>query len=737
MSISYTLGALAEANRAALADFADKAAAFMAGDLLPDDFTHDRVEMGVYSQRKAGSYMIRTKIPAGIVDAVALRAVAAVTRAHGVGSAHLTTRQNVQIHHLAFDGVMDALTTLLDGGVATLGAGGATIRNVNACDHGSGILGEALDIAPLARTVGDRLMGSPFARELPRKVKLGFCGLPGGCGAVMTEDFGIALSADADLSAPAFDLYVGGGQGAQPRLGVVVERRIPQEGVLAALLAALAVFKREQTGASRAKARLKFLIERIGADRFRALYEEEKRRAPAVAPPEAPTLRKADGRRVVLAPVNADLTSEQLEAIADRLPDREGVTARITKEGRLVVDGLADAERKSLIDAAVARDLPVTVDERNPRVLTCNGSATCREAFTNAKGFGTRLVDAAARLFDGEPVTIRVSGCPNACANSHTADIGFMGGYRRFHGEATPIYSVVIGGVESGSDIRVALPIGRVPAKRGIAVVEALAATWRKTRSDGESLAATVARVGVEPFRDAIGDLVDVTEADVDAEDILFDWDTDERLDLRDIGPGECGGAAREIVESALDAARSAKRHGRLDEAIRQTTAAILAAAGVDLADDAKAAPLFEERAKLAADIRRTFMPLLSWIDAGAPENETPDERRVSSFIDVVAIHALGTAAPRPAAKVVEEAAEARPSAEIKLLDLSGVACPFNYVKAKIALEVLPAGTLLKIALDDGAPIANVPSSLGNDGHEIVEKVKNGEGWLLTVKRAA
>ncbi|MBF0171398.1 MAG: sulfurtransferase TusA family protein [Nitrospinae bacterium] len=734
MSVQFTLGALAEANRAALAAFADKAAAFMAGEILPDDFTHDRVEMGVYSQRKAGSYMIRTKVPAGIVDAAGLRAVAAVAKAHGNGTAHLSTRQNFQIHHLAFEGVMPTLTTLLDGGIATLGAGGATIRNLNACDHGSGILGDALDIAPLARAVGDRLMATEFAMALPRKLKIGFCGLPGGCGAVVTEDLGVALSADADLAAPTFDLYAGGGQGAQPRLGVVLDRRIPQEQVLAALLAALAVFKREGKGASRAKARLKFLIERIGADQYRAFYKEEKQRYLSGATLESPTLRKADGSRVVLAPVNADLTAAQLEGIADHLPDREGVTTRITKEGRLVIDGLKGSEIAKLQYAANELLIPLTLDERSPRVLTCNGAATCREAFTNAKGFGVRLTEAADRLFAGQAMAIRVSGCPNACANSHTADIGFMGGYRKFHGESTPIYNVVIGGVESKTDAKVAMPIGRIPAKRGIAVMEALAATWREWREGDESFGNTVGRVGVEPFRDAIGELVDVTEEDVDAQDILYDWDTTERLDLRDIGPGECGGAAREIVESALDAARSAKRHGRLAEATRQTGAAILAAAGVELADDAKVAPLFEERAKLAADIRRTFMPLLVWLDRGAPEGETPEEKRVSSFIDIVAIHALGTAAPRPASK---SAVAPEPTAEIKLLDLSGVSCPFNYVKAKIALEMMAAGALLKIALDDGAPITNVPSSLGNDGHEIVEKVKNGAGWLLTVKRAA
>ncbi len=733
MSVRFSLGQLAEANRAALTVFADKAAAFEAGEILPDDFTHDRVEMGVYSQRKAGTYMIRTKIPAGIVDAAGLRAVAAVAKAHGDGTAHLSTRQNVQIHHLGFEGVMPALTTLLDGGITTLGAGGNTIRNLNACDHGSGILGDALEVAPLARGLMDRLTATEFAMELPRKLKIGVCGLPGGCGAVVTEDLGLALSPDADLAAPTFDLYVGGGQGAQPRIGVILDRRIPQEETLAALLSALAVFKREQTGQSRAKARLKFLIERIGADQFRAMYKEEKQRYIATAPLEIPSLAKADGRRVVMAPVNADLTAEQIEGIADLLPDRDDVSTRITKEGRLVVDGLKGSEIAKLQHAANELSIPLTLDERAPRVLTCNGNASCREAFTNAKGFGSRLVDAASRLFEGASMAIRVSGCPNACANSHTADIGFMGGYRKFHGEATPIYSVVIGGIETRADARVASPIGRIPAKRGLATLEALAATWREWQTENESFSATVERVGVEPFRDAIGELVDVTEEDVDAQDILYDFDTTDRLDLRDIGPGECGGAAREIVESALDAARSAKRHGRLNEAIRQTTAAILAAAGVELGDDEKLGPVFEERAKLPADVRRTFAPLLEWSDAGASAETSPDEKQVSSFIDVVAIHALGSAAPRPAKK----AEEAAPTAEVKLLDLSGVTCPFNYVKAKIALEVLPAGTLLQIALDDGAPITNVPSSLGNDGHEIVEKVKNGDGWLLTVKRAA
>ena len=356
---------------------------FRKGELTPDQFRPLRLAMGVYAQLAHVKHMQRIKVPGGRVSAAQLEALADVTERWGRGLAHVTTRQDIQLHYLEIEETVELQRVLATQGVTTVGACADTLRNVTA-SHFAGVIDDELfDVTPHAQAITDHFLFHEHNRKLPRKFKIGLSGSARDHAQVMINDIGFfAAVSDAGKG---FKVYVAGGLGSTPEVAHLWRDFVPEAELLAVCEALVSVFFRDGERKNRKKARLKFLLRKVGeAELFKRFDEELARiqaeRGPALAaslarslaaftegeapPPEAGGVSLGDAafarwlrtntlaqkqagyRAVTVKLALGDITSAQMRALAGlsrrfangelRTTNTQNFVLRWVPEGRLV-----------------------------------------------------------------------------------------------------------------------------------------------------------------------------------------------------------------------------------------------------------------------------------------------------------------------------------------------------------------------------------------------------------------
>ncbi len=711
-----------------------------------DKFKAARLGLGLYTQRQSEYYMVRTKFPAGEFNARTLRTLADGAEKYSTGSVHLTTRQDVQFYFVKHDLAAELLELLNAGGVTTLGAGGNTIRNIIVCDHFGGEGANILNVRPLAARVSSYFLGHELAKGLPRKMKITFCGHGSRCGGGLTDD--IAFVADTGNGAPGFKVYVGGGQGAMPRLGKALDSFVPVARVHATVLAILKVFNRRGTRVNRSRARLKFLIEKIGLEKFRELYRRELASLDDLEPLDidlaklVPVQGNHAGGMIIIKVPTGDLTSDQLRSFANILEDNPDVSLRATKNADLLLSGFGTSDEQGYRSRVNTLGLEALPDEPASYVTSCNGASTCNEGITNSKALASRLEKIVSGDNGGLKLSVSISGCPNSCGNHHTADIGFQGSARKINDTLVPHYQVYIGGSVRGDNPGFATALSRIPAKRVPEALESVINFIREEKKHGESAQETIKRLGAGRFEAKLEYFSTLGEREKDRDSYL-DFDSDKEFSLEGIGPGECAGSALDIIDGYFTQARRDIAAARQESdaaaimlfshnAAIAGARALLVTYGVDPSSDEETSKEFFSRIISRGFVPETYQVVLEGLgNVKNPEAGVASERLAlaEKFID-----ACLAAYSRINAKTnVEE--EKHETSEVERMDLSGVACPFNYVKIKLALENLPSGDVIEALVDDGSPIRNVPKSLLNDGHKILSTKPVDGQYLLTIEK--
>jgi sulfite reductase beta subunit-like hemoprotein len=515
---------------------------FRQGAVTPDEFRPMRLSYGLYYQLDHTSYMQRIKIPGGMLTAAQMNCLNDVADRLGRGVVHVTTRQDVQIHWVPLEEVGNMYEQLHEVGITTRGACSDSVRNVTACPH-SGLLAiEPFDVGPYAQIINDYFLFNPLNLTLPRKFKIAISNCPRDCAQGPINDIG--LYAHVRDGVQGFAVHVAGGLGAQPFIAKRIRDFVPADDVLIVCEAVVRLQHRLGERKNRSRARMKYLMKKLGEARFahaldaevaqvertrgEALRRETRatvaayrlpapRRAAAPAPaangaPEFATwlatnvaAQRDPGYYAVTVTVPlGDYTTAQGRALAAITETYGNGSLRTTNEQNFVLPCISGASLPELYHRLTEIGLGEAHANHLSDVVSCPGADYCSLAVTRSMGMAERIRDHLATIglapADIGEFHIKISGCPNSCGQHHVGDLGLTGMLiKGTDGKERPHYSILAGGGvgEEGASVgqRVA---GRYPEELAPQAIVAIARCYQEERTGGESFAQFVRRVGIE-----------------------------------------------------------------------------------------------------------------------------------------------------------------------------------------------------------------------------------------------
>ena len=567
-----------------LDNFEREAEAFIAGGGLGDDFRPFRLQHGVYGQRQDDAQMIRVKIPHGTVTAEQLDVLGDIAKDYtprNVG--HVTTRQDFQFHYVKLEQVTTVLRILAQSGLTTREACGNTVRNVTS-DHMSGVCPDTVfDVTPWAEATARFFLRHPVCQKLPRKFKIAFSACSHDHGLVPIHDLGAtAVIRDGQRG---FRITIGGGLGAAPMIAEVFEEFVPENELLRVAEATIRIFDRHGERKNRNKARIKFIIKRLGIEEVRRLIREELATLPPATDssyrgpdnsfledtmdhPSATSLglnghaqqpgfdawkrtnaiaqaQSGFSMVYVLLPIG-DLTGEQFHELADLSRKYAGGRMRTAVNQNVVFRWVHNEDLPSLhadlIECGLAEAGAATLTD----VMTCPGADTCSLGVTSSKGLGLAIRDNLLSKnghYSNDPlveqIRIKISGCPNSCGQHHIADIGFYGNAVRSGERMVPSFSMLIAGRGDGPDARIGKHVMKISAKRIPEAVDTLIEHYKSERSDAEPFGDWAIRVGNDHIKELMADYATMPKFEEDPM-AFVDWGANKIFSLDDMGEGEC-----------------------------------------------------------------------------------------------------------------------------------------------------------------------------------------------------
>jgi sulfite reductase beta subunit-like hemoprotein len=518
--------------------FAQKVKLFRQRMLSDDDFRRFRLQQGAYGSRLQLNYsMVRIKVPSGEITPDQLQKIASLSEAFSIGSAHVSTRQNIQLHWVQLEDVSEVMRGLVEVGLTTREACGNTVRNVM-CSHFAGVCPEEVfDTTPYAKAIARFFIRNPMCQNLPRKFKINFA-----CCAV----HGLVRVADIGLipvisnGKRGFKIYLGGGLGAASFIGHLLEDFTTEDKLLVTCMATIRVFDRYGNRENMARNRMRYLVHETGWDKFQKMIlkersivgatiaestaklfdvkgEEETRILPKAKrssvklpilnelyPLERPAYerwvhtnvvrQRQEGYFTVFVTLGAgDITANQLRILAGAISEfsAEG-TARNTPQQNFAIRYVHGDDLHEFYNRLASIGLA------NPGALTiasavgCSGTTSCNLAITNshrlAKEVQRKFLELGIDMEDSlRDSTIKISGCPNSCGQHEIATIGFFGGASRIGNAMAPTYTMLLGG-SAGEQGELGKGVMRVPAKRVINTILKIIEIYKNERLDGEPL---------------------------------------------------------------------------------------------------------------------------------------------------------------------------------------------------------------------------------------------------------
>jgi sulfite reductase beta subunit-like hemoprotein len=574
-------------------DFKTESTKFLAGETPEDEFIKFRLKQGVYGQRQPNVQMIRVKLPFGGITPEQMEKFADVVEQYvPLNKGHITTRQNIQMHHIPLPEAERAIRELGEAGLSSREGCGNTVRNVTG-DPWAGVAADELfDMTPYAGAYVRYFVRHPTTQAMPRKIKTSFDGSPRDRAISGIHDiaFRARVKESQDPARPGevrgVEMLVGGGTSIMPRVAPTLYEFVELDNgdYLKIAEAVFRVFDRQDwLRVNRARARIKVFVDKYGIDELRNQVEEELKgewvserdfsiegrlflddeREGAPAPPqtygspngdasEFDRFRKANVRAqkqegfvtIEVKVIRGDLTPEQFRGLAGIMRRYAGGYARTTVQQNFVLRWVREESVYDVWKALGALGLGDAGSREINDVVSCPGTDSCKLGITSSMGLNQAVQERIEALDITDPLTrklnVKISGCPNGCGQHHVGSIGFTGASIKVGEHTIPAYIPHVGGVFEGGEVKFGTRLKlRLPSKRVPDAIERWIGHYEANREDGEEWNDFAERVGTGELEGLVKDLSLPVDFGLESMNQFIDWNRDVPFQVIR-GEGEC-----------------------------------------------------------------------------------------------------------------------------------------------------------------------------------------------------
>lgn len=773
-------------------EFAAEVERLNRGEVDPEDFKRYRLQQGIYGQRQDGVNMVRTKLSTGRMTADQLLCLADFADKYSNKILHVTTRQDIQFHYVKIDDVPNGLKDLADHDLTTREACGNTVRNVTACHKAGTCKEEVFDVAPYGKAITKYLLRHTLTQNLPRKFKISLGGCRG-CGLGPIHDIGLnaQIKNENGKEVRGFKVLIGGGLGSFPHGAKPLTDFIPADNLLRMCEAMVQVFDKYGDKKNRNKARLKYVLDKLGLEKIKELYEEEFAalsdkdfpaiEIPAEAIPATPQYainnefdndsefqtwknrntteqKQSDYYNVQIKLPLGDVTSDKTRSIAKIASDFAGGIIMCTVNQNMMIPWVK-GEALSTVYAELKKIEQHRAGTEEIRDITCcPGSETCNLGITASRGLVKYLNGEMESSYplsqELDHISIKASGCPNSCGQHHIASIGFHGGAKKINGVLAPHYEVLLGGGVDEDKVTFGTSVIKIPSKNAPQATRLLIDTYKNEKNENESFGAFFNRKGKDFFRELLYSLRDLPDIEKDPQ-AYIDFGAEKKFSLEDRGQGECAGAVTDMITDRLSESERAHFQSKLslekdayaeavEHAKRSTVSsarALLVTEGMDFNDDLECIRKFHSLIIDMEIVSAKFALMAEHFEKDTAENDKETALwwvQNSGELSEECRKVNDKMQSDKSLRIRTGGDEKDPSTggSFQKIDLLGVKCPFNYVKTKLKLETMASGDSLEVLLDQGEPEQNVPRSIQNDGHKVLSMGKENGHFKMVIEKA-
>lgn len=761
--------------------FGSLADQFIEGKIEPVKFKAVRVPMGIYEQRKNGTYMVRIRCAGGFITPFQLKKVAEIAQRHKSDLLHITTRQELQIQNVDLQEAPVILQNLKEIGLASKGGGGNTVRNIMASVDSGIACDEVFDVSSYAYNLTSKLIAEPDSFTLPRKFKISFSNSEDDTAYAAFNDLGFV--ARLREGKRGFMVYLGGSLALKPTAGFKVFDFAPEFDLLYIADAAKKLFSRYGNRKNKHKARLRYIFYKLGEEEvirlFFEIYNEIKQLEDITYSHKEV---KFETPEINLVPVS--ITDPDFELWKERYAKeqvQEGLFSVIVpfENGNGKADTFGkladfvsvfgeDVIRFSMRQNLHLRNIPGSylgnvyeflkkagIVVNDPLLLNtivaCTGADTCRLGICLAKGassalrkyLGKRNID-LDRLNN---IRINISGCPNSCGQQVSADLGFNGKVGR-KDRMFPAYNVVAG-ASIGRDPRLAEIVGEVSSRDLPEFSAEVLAAYLNKQEKYNSFADYVNAEGKTEIALLTRKYAEIPEF-ADDKNYYFDWGSEHIFSLAAKGVGECSAGLFDMIDVDLNTINKTREKLDLETGqvssdqllyslIFASSRMLLITRGAEPKNDIEVFDHFINKfidAKLVSNVYREIVE----IARNNPGYNFTEKKGTILDLSEAVVALYQAMDDSLQFTLVNDSKNDQPEVKKQVTsrkkDFRGVACPMNFVKTKIELASLKAGDILEILLDDGEPIENVPGSITGEGHKVLDQKKTENYWVVTIEKS-